>query len=237
MSCPELGIHVACSCMQPFCFKLSQIKSVLNLQKVLDSRILSLQHTLCLRHCRPFFAFDVGRPAAGKQKMRVWKLVFLFPLAVCASNIVPCGPMQIEYCRNQKMIFPALYHSNRPSADSARERDCLSVANVPLRLKGGSSTNSNFEEVGSAFVLHYYNIFDTNRAGLQNLYQDVSMMTFEGEKIQGSQAIAQKLTSLPFQSVKHEVITVDSQPMASGGVLVFVCGNLKVIDFEPGIAC
>jgi hypothetical protein len=99
----------------------------------------------------------------------------------------------------------------------------------PLRLRGGSSPNSNFEEVGKAFVMHYYNIFDTNRAGLQSLYQDMSMMTFEGEKIQGAQAITQKLTSLPFQTVKHEVITADSQPTASGGVMVFVCGNLKVV--------
>jgi hypothetical protein len=99
----------------------------------------------------------------------------------------------------------------------------------PLRLRGGSTPNSNFEEVGKAFVMHYYNIFDTNRAGLQSLYQDMSMMTFEGEKIQGAQAITQKLTSLHFQTVKHEVITADSQPTASGGVLVFVCGNLKVI--------
>ena len=76
--------------------------------------------------------------------------------------------------------------------------------------------------------MHYYNIFDTNRAGLQSLYQDMSMMTFEGEKIQGAQAITQKLTALPFQTVKHEVITADSQPTASGGVMVFVCGNLKV---------
>ena len=35
------------------------------------------------------------------------------------------------------------------------------------------------QEVGRAFVQHYYNIFDSNRAGLQLLYQDVSMLTFE----------------------------------------------------------
>ena len=43
-----------------------------------------------------------------------------------------------------------------------------------LRLRGGSSSAamvSNFEEVGSAFVQHYYQIFDSNRGGLQGLYQ------------------------------------------------------------------
>eukprot|EP00961_Rhodomonas_salina_P185381 2502825-Rhodomonas_salina.1 len=50
-----------------------------------------------------------------------------------------------------------------------------------LRLRGGSDVApaANFEEVGKAFVAHYYNIFDTNRANLQGLYQDVSMLTFE----------------------------------------------------------
>mmetsp|Transcript_22653 Transcript_22653/g.35453 ORF Transcript_22653/g.35453 Transcript_22653/m.35453 type:complete len:199 (+) Transcript_22653:83-679(+) len=98
-----------------------------------------------------------------------------------------------------------------------------------MRLRGGSQPQTNnFEEVGKAFVQHYYNIFDSNRGALQGLYQDMSMLTFEGEKIQGAAAIQQKLSSLPFQTVKHEVITVDSQPGMGGSVLVFVCGTLKV---------
>eukprot|EP00802_Teleaulax_amphioxeia_P026472 Tamp_27556.p1 GENE.Tamp_27556~~Tamp_27556.p1 ORF type:complete len:176 (-),score=23.14 Tamp_27556:169-696(-) len=104
-----------------------------------------------------------------------------------------------------------------------------------LRLRGGSAAPplvSNFEEVGTAFVQHYYQIFDSNRGGLQGLYQDTSMLTFEGEKIMGAAAIAQKLVGLPFQTVKHEVVTVDSQPTAGGGVLVSACGNLKVDSSE-----
>jgi hypothetical protein len=33
-------------------------------------------------------------------------------------------------------------------------------------------------------------------------------------------------------AVSHEVVTSDSQPTAYGGVLVFVCGNLKVDGSE-----
>lgn len=38
------------------------------------------------------------------------------------------------------------------------------------------------------------------------------MLTFEGQKIQGSAGITQKLVSLPFQQCKHSVSTVDAQP-------------------------
>ncbi|XP_041007542.1 nuclear transport factor 2B-like [Juglans microcarpa x Juglans regia] len=48
-----------------------------------------------------------------------------------------------------------------------------------------------------------------NRAALANLYRKSSMLTFEVQKIQSSQNIVAKLTSLPFQQCKHAVTTVD----------------------------
>ena len=85
------------------------------------------------------------------------------------------------------------------------------------------------DAVAKAFVEHYYRTFDSNRASLGNLYQDNSMLTFEGAKIQGSQAIVQKLTSLPFQQCLHNVSTIDCQPSGpAGGVLVFVSGSLQL---------
>ncbi|KAI3467722.1 hypothetical protein Pfo_024385 [Paulownia fortunei] len=85
------------------------------------------------------------------------------------------------------------------------------------------------DAVAKAFVEHYYTTFDTNRAGLLNLYQDSSMLTFEGQKSQGAQSIAGKLTSLPFQQCQHHITTVDCQPSGpAGGMLVFVSGNLQL---------
>ncbi|KAL0327382.1 UNVERIFIED_CONTAM: Nuclear transport factor 2B [Sesamum angustifolium] len=79
------------------------------------------------------------------------------------------------------------------------------------------------DAVAKVFVDHYYSTFDTNRAGLANLYQDSSMLSFEGQKIQGSQTITAKLTSLPFQQCQHAITTVDCQPSGpAGGMLVFV---------------
>ncbi|XP_059284974.1 nuclear transport factor 2B-like [Lycium ferocissimum] len=85
------------------------------------------------------------------------------------------------------------------------------------------------DSVSKAFVDHYYSTFDTNRAGLANLYQENSMLNFEGQKYQGPQSIAGKLTSLPFQQCKHQINTVDCQPSGpAGGMLVFVSGSLSL---------
>ncbi|CAH2034112.1 unnamed protein product [Thlaspi arvense] len=92
------------------------------------------------------------------------------------------------------------------------------------------------DAVAKAFVEHYYSTFDTNRAGLAGLYQEASMLTFEGQKIQGVQSIVAKLTSLPFQQCKHHISTVDCQPSGpASGMLVFVSGNLQLAGEEHAL--
>merc|ERR1740121_3028617 len=87
----------------------------------------------------------------------------------------------------------------------------------------------NFQQVGEQFCQHYYQTFDTNRAGLVPLYSETSMLTFEGEQFQGAQNIVQKLATLPFQRVQHQVLKCDCQPSGpQGGVIVSVTGNLVV---------
>ncbi|QDZ21075.1 nuclear transport factor 2 [Chloropicon primus] len=90
---------------------------------------------------------------------------------------------------------------------------------------------TDFESVGKAFVGHYYKTFDApgGRAQLGSLYQDTSMLTWEGQQMQGAQAIVQKLSSLPFQSCTHHVSTMDCQPSGqTGGIIVSVTGQLLV---------
>lgn len=84
------------------------------------------------------------------------------------------------------------------------------------------------EAVGKAFLEHYYGLFANNRAALGSLYQDQSMLTFEGAKFQGQQAIVAKLTALPFQQVKVQPTSMDFQPSVSGGALIFVTGHILV---------
>jgi hypothetical protein len=88
----------------------------------------------------------------------------------------------------------------------------------------------DIQTVGRSFVDFYYAAFDRNRAELDALYKDHSMLSFEGQQFQGKQQILQKLVALPFQKVQHRVATVDVQPSnpQQGPLLVFVTGQLLV---------
>eukprot|EP00884_Botryococcus_braunii_P013480 jgi/Botrbrau1/22132/Bobra.0206s0056.1 len=81
-------------------------------------------------------------------------------------------------------------------------------------------------QVAKAFVEHYYKTFDTNRGALAGLYQADGILTFEGQQYQGQAQIAGKLTSLPFAACQHHVSSADAQPSLSGGIIVFVTGQL-----------
>ena len=54
------------------------------------------------------------------------------------------------------------------------------------------------------------------------------MLTFEGQKFQGAQAIVGKLTSMPFNQCKVAPGSMDFQPTLNGGVIVFVTGQIQV---------
>ncbi|PON31997.1 Nuclear transport factor 2, eukaryote [Parasponia andersonii] len=89
------------------------------------------------------------------------------------------------------------------------------------------------EMVGRLFVDHYYRLFDNDRASLSSFYQPNSMLTFEGQKIQGVENISSKLNQLPFDKCKHEISTIDSQPSSfAGGIVVFVSGSLQLAGEE-----
>ncbi|OJJ85679.1 nuclear transport factor 2 family protein [Aspergillus glaucus CBS 516.65] len=91
---------------------------------------------------------------------------------------------------------------------------------------------ADFRNIAEQFVQFYYNTFDNARGNLSGLYREHSMLTFETESLQGSGPIAEKLISLPFAKVAHQVSTLDAQPSnEQGGILVMVTGAL-LIDEE-----
>ncbi|RJE20936.1 nuclear transport factor [Aspergillus sclerotialis] len=88
---------------------------------------------------------------------------------------------------------------------------------------------ADFSAVAQQFVQFYYQTFDTARQNLAGLYRNESMLTFETNSVQGVQAIIEKLTSLPFEKVQHQIATLDAQPSSDkGGILVMVTGALLV---------
>merc|ERR1712129_605844 len=68
------------------------------------------------------------------------------------------------------------------------------------KMANGGDPNS----VGKAFIGHYYGAFDSNRASLSGLFNEKSMMTYEGSQHAGNKSIMEKLTTLKFEKVKHE---------------------------------
>ncbi|KAL1860476.1 hypothetical protein VTK73DRAFT_7307 [Phialemonium thermophilum] len=87
---------------------------------------------------------------------------------------------------------------------------------------------ASYEDVAKQFVEFYYNTFDTDRKTLAPLYREHSMLTFESQSVLGAAPIVEKLASLPFQKVKHQVATLDAQPSANEGVFILVTGQLLV---------
>lgn len=86
--------------------------------------------------------------------------------------------------------------------------------------------------IAKQFVEVYYRQFETDRSQLGMLYRDQSMLTFETNQVQGAPAIVEKLVSLPFQKVQHEIATLDAQPASPGNrdLIVMVTGRLIVDD-------
>jgi hypothetical protein len=68
---------------------------------------------------------------------------------------------------------------------------------------------------------------------LAQLYQDQSLMTYQGDKVQGRANILKKLAELPIRTVKHDIQDIDCQPSVCGGILIFVNGLLKTDDDPP----
>jgi len=96
--------------------------------------------------------------------------------------------------------------------------------------------NPNYENIGKAFTTQYYQMFDNpaTRPQLQALYNaEQSLLSFEGQQMQGAAKIMEKLGSLTFQKIAHLITAVDCQPMFDGGILINVLGQLKTDEDPP----
>ncbi|KAF6288714.1 nuclear transport factor 2 [Rhinolophus ferrumequinum] len=85
-----------------------------------------------------------------------------------------------------------------------------------------------WEQIGSSFIQHYYQLFDNDRTQLGAIYIDASCLTWEGQQFQGKAAIVEKLSSLPFQKIQHSITAQDHQPTPDSCIISMVVGQLKV---------
>ncbi|KAJ9054994.1 Nuclear transport factor 2 [Entomophthora muscae] len=90
----------------------------------------------------------------------------------------------------------------------------------------------DIEQVATEFVNYYYNTFDTNRQALGSLYRETSLLTFERNKYAGVAQISEKLTTLPFQKVRHNVTALDVQPFMQTGAIVIKVSGALLVDEE-----
>ncbi|CUT98954.1 nuclear transport factor 2 [Echinococcus multilocularis] len=88
---------------------------------------------------------------------------------------------------------------------------------------------NDFDTLGEVFVKTYYEQLQLNRNNV-----DMALMTYEGTKIQGKQAIAKHFQGLCWTTIAVNVSTCDCQPV-DNGYLVFVNGQLKVDNGEQAL--
>jgi len=96
--------------------------------------------------------------------------------------------------------------------------------------------NPQYDAIGKAFTQQYYALFDdaASRPQLVNLYNaEHSLLTFEGQQMQGAAKIMEKIASLTFQKIAHLITAIDCQPSFDGGIVINVLGQLKTDDDPP----
>ncbi|XP_043563019.1 nuclear transport factor 2 isoform X1 [Chiloscyllium plagiosum] len=86
-----------------------------------------------------------------------------------------------------------------------------------------------WEQIGSGFVNHYYQVFDADRGQLGSLYIDASCLSWEGQQFQGKTAIVDKLLALPFRKIQHSITAQDHQPTPDSCILSMVVGQLQSV--------
>ncbi|XP_038662736.1 nuclear transport factor 2 isoform X1 [Scyliorhinus canicula] len=89
-----------------------------------------------------------------------------------------------------------------------------------------------WEQIGSGFVQHYYQVFDADRSQLGSLYIDASCLSWEGQQFQGKTAIVEKIIGLPFRKIQHSITAQDHQPTPDSCILSMVVGQLQA-DEDP----
>lgn len=95
--------------------------------------------------------------------------------------------------------------------------------------------NKDFDRLGKIYVAQYYTLFDdpSRRLSLVALYHfDDSFLSYEGQRYRGTKKILAKYEQLNLVNIERSIISVDSQPLHDGGIIINVVGKVKA-NSEP----
>lgn len=90
--------------------------------------------------------------------------------------------------------------------------------------------NIVYDKLGKIYVAQYYMLFDepSKRLSLVSLYHsEDSFLSFEGEKCQGTKKILELFERLNLGKVERSILSVDSQPLSDGKIMVNVTGKVR----------
>uniref|UniRef100_A0A8C2Q206 NTF2-related export protein n=1 Tax=Cyprinus carpio TaxID=7962 RepID=A0A8C2Q206_CYPCA len=90
-----------------------------------------------------------------------------------------------------------------------------------------------WEQIGSSFVQHYYQLFDTDRTQLGSIYVSIVLSSFLQDSSLLTSPLAREMSSrnsLPFTKIAHSITAQDHQPTPDSCILSMVVGQLKADD-------
>jgi len=91
------------------------------------------------------------------------------------------------------------------------------------------------DQLAQQFVETYYTTFQKNKNDLLQFYTEDSIMSFEGNHNKGIKEISDRIEQLSFESIKHEIISLDAHPsVIQGAILITVTGNMQT-DNDPAL--
>lgn len=85
-----------------------------------------------------------------------------------------------------------------------------------------------YKEIAKQFCKKYYETYDSDITKLESFYLPVAMFTYLEEEFVGFGNFKKKLQNLSIRSVKHEINTIDAQPINQEKLYIMITGTISV---------
>nr|KAJ3420330.1 nuclear mRNA export, poly(A)+RNA binding protein [Polyrhizophydium stewartii] len=172
--------QVLCKLFQEICPELETLSLAGNRLRTLDhfstlhERIpnlvnLSLQDNL-------LSSFRDLEPLRGKE-LRLLREFVLIGNPVREREVTKAGG-EIKYTSNIKRMFPSIQILDmQPMIEEIQFNVMAASAKLPVSVKPGFMDSDSTASMAQQFLQMFYTLFDSNRAGLEDLYTDTAIFT------------------------------------------------------------